>query len=264
MQYASGLEAQVVASGGLILIPSDRQRPVTAVGVLVSDAATEIGFSPSLLSLAFPDNVQADDFVSNAFAQSTAPVERPEFIIGERWVFRVIDLYGNVELNKWENKVDGLHDDSVRFSSVTLAHMDASKVGKSFKATASRSTLTFLNSRIVEGKELSFDFPLEVGKTWKFDYKARRDDGSGGTTYRVDAKVDGWEEVEVPAGKFKALKVTHSSAYSTVTGGQTFNGQLLKTYWYSPEAKRVVKHDYIDRSNGGDRTRTELVEYEVK
>jgi len=53
-----------VASGGLILIPSDRQRPVTAVGVLVSDAATEIGFSPSLLSLAFLDNVQADDFVS--------------------------------------------------------------------------------------------------------------------------------------------------------------------------------------------------------
>ena len=201
---------------------------------------------------------------SNAFAQSAAPVERPEFVIGDRWVFRQIDLYSNVELNKWENKVDGLHEDGVRFSSVTLAHKDASKVGKSFKATASRSTLTFLNSRIVEGKEVSFDFPLEVGKTWKFDYKVRRDDGSGFTTLSVDAKVDGWEEVEVPAGKFKALKVTHSSAYSTVTGGQTFNGQMVKTSWYSPEARRVVKQDYIDRASSGDRTRTELVEYEVK
>lgn len=49
VQYASRLEAQVVVVQ-LILIPSDRQRPVTAVGVLVSDAATEIGFSPSLMS----------------------------------------------------------------------------------------------------------------------------------------------------------------------------------------------------------------------
>lgn len=200
----------------------------------------------------------------SAFAQTAAPVERPEFVIGDRWVLRYVDLYNNEELNKWELKVSGLHEDSVRFASVTLANKNAAKVGKSSKATASRSTLTFGNGLIVEGKEVRFDFPLEIGKTWKYDYKTRRNDGNGFTTFSVEAKVEGWEDVEVPAGKFKALKVTHVSAYLAETGGQRYNGQLLRTYWYSPEAKREVKYESIDRGDGGDRSRTELVEYEVK
>lgn len=202
---------------------------------------------------------------SNAFAQSPAPVERPEFVVGDRWVFRQVDLYNNEELNKWEHKVSGLHDDNVLFAGVTLANKDAAKVGKSYKASASRSTLTFPDSLIVEGKELKFDFPLEVGKTWRYDYKIRRNDGKGFTTFSVNAEVDGWEEVQVPAGKFKALKVTHFIPYSTeTTEGRRFSGQLLKTYWYSPEVKREVKYEFVDRGVAGNRTRTELVEYEVK
>ena len=63
--------------------------------------------------------------------------------------------------------MSGLHDDSVQFAGVTLANKDALKVGKPYKASASRSTLTVPNSLIVEGLEVKFDFPLEVGKTWK-------------------------------------------------------------------------------------------------
>lgn len=200
----------------------------------------------------------------SAFAQTQAPVERAEFVVGERWVFRSVDLYSNEELNKWENKVSGQDDDSVRFAGVTLANKDASRVGKSFKATANRATLTFGSSRIVEGKEVVFDFPLEVGKTWKYDYKFRRNEGKGFSIQNVTAKVDGWEDVEVPAGKFKALKVTHTSAYSSEAEGRTYRGEVVKTYWYSPEAKREVKYEFVDRSEGGTRTRTELVEYEVK
>ena len=201
---------------------------------------------------------------SNAFAQSIASVDRPELVIGDRWVFRYVDLYNNEELNKWDLKVTGLHDDSARFAGVTLANKDAAKVGKSYKTSASRSTLTFSDSLIVEGKQLKFDFPLEVGKTWKYDYKIRRNDGKGFTTFSVNAEVDGWEEVQVAAGKFKALKVTHTSAYSSEIGGQTYSGQVFKTYWYSPEVKQEVKYEYLERANGGDRGRIELVEYEVK
>jgi len=49
---------------------------------------------------------------------------------------------------------------------VTLANKNAAKIGKLYKTSASRSTLTSANSLIVEGKEVRFDFPLEVGKTW--------------------------------------------------------------------------------------------------
>ena len=37
---------------------------------------------------------------ANAFAQSPAPLERSEFVIGDRWVFRYVDLYNNEEVNK--------------------------------------------------------------------------------------------------------------------------------------------------------------------
>lgn len=201
----------------------------------------------------------------NAFAQSPAQVERPEFVIGDRWVSRQVDLHSDEEVNKWELKVTGLHEDSVQFAGVTLANKDASKVGKSYKTSASRSTLTIPNSLVVEGKEVKFDFPLEVGKTWKYDYKNARSDGKGYIAHSAEAKVDGWEDVEVPAGKFKALKVTHYIFYSNVNAsGRTTNRATQKNYWYSPEVKREVKYEFVDRSGAGDRVRTELVEYEVK
>ena len=61
------------------------------------------------------------------------------------------------------------------------------------------------------------------------------------------------------------LKVTHFIPYSSaIAGGRTVNRQLLKTYWYSLQVKREVKYEFVDRAGGGERARTELVEYEVK
>jgi hypothetical protein len=95
-------------------------------------------------------------------------------------------------------------------------------------------------------------WPLEVGKRWSMDVDYTRVDGSG--NIKMDARVLAYEEVVVPAGKFMAFKIEHEGFVST--GG--FNGRMVETYWYAPEARADVKH--VRRVARTDFTR-ELVKY---
>jgi len=83
-------------------------------------------------------------------------------------------------------------------------------------------------------------------------------------------RILGWEEVEVRAGKFKAIKVEYKIETSTRRGtGWTPRGESKAWYWYSPEVKNFVKCQYekgyiegIDER--GARENWELVSYELK
>jgi hypothetical protein len=135
--------------------------------------------------------------VPYAVADDPAEIDKPDFTVGDRWVFRLSDLFNGQELARWDNVFSGQHEDAVRFSGTTLANKDASRVGKTFKVTADRDTLTFSNRSIVEGKVVNFAFPLTAGKTWSYNYKTKRNDGNGFTEFSCDAKVNGLEDVQV-------------------------------------------------------------------
>ena len=59
-----------------------------------------------------------------------------------------------------------------------------------------------------------FEFPLSVGKTWELaytdDHPANKNHKS--ETRHLKYRVVGWEDVDVPAGKFKALKIEADGA----------------------------------------------------
>ena len=88
--------------------------------------------------------------------------------------------------------------------------------------------------------------------------------------YRETFRVLGWEEVEVRAGKFKAIKLEYKiepSVRSMV--GWVSRGESKAWYWYSPEVKNFVKcqygKGYIDGiDEKGARGNWELVSYELK
>ena len=65
-----------------------------------------------------------------------------------------------------------------------------------------------------------------------------------------------WEDVEVPAGKFKALRLKYERSGSN-------RNAASETIWYAPDAKVVVKR--IQARPGGQRSRdittTELLAY---
>jgi hypothetical protein len=63
--------------------------------------------------------------------------------------------------------------------------------------------------------------------------------------YSENYTVSGWEDVEVRAGKFKALKVEYKRLVtgSSVTWG-VVGEEIKHQYWYSPDVKYFVKCQY--------------------
>jgi hypothetical protein len=126
--------------------------------------------------------------------------------------------------------------------------------------------------RNINGKEevvnRPFLFPLEPGKSWEIEYT---EDHPNKEHKKEQINhhyiVIGWEDVDVPAGHFTAIKVESegkwkaelepsikvgSSSQANRNGStvvmqsqkvtpQTTTGRLYKAFWYVPEIKRHVK-----------------------
>ena len=99
------------------------------------------------------------------------------------------------------------------------------------------------------------DFPLSVGKKWKYRYQRQRG-RKGKARWRFPGLVvAGLETITTPAGTFSAFKITRKEERGSYA------------YWYSPATKSVVKIEY-KRYSGDDELRvhriTELVKYKVQ
>jgi hypothetical protein len=77
---------------------------------------------------------------------------------------------------------------------------------------------------------IGFEWPLEVGKTWTKSYKATIQASKRIIPFDSTWKVESYEDVTVPAGTFKAFKVS----YSDTIGNETVQ-------WMSPELGIFVK-----------------------
>ncbi|BDD05565.1 hypothetical protein [Aureibacter tunicatorum] len=82
------------------------------------------------------------------------------------------------------------------------------------------------------------DWPLFVGKKWKYESEWENNEGTTGKTSQ-DVEVVAFEELNVEAGKFMAYKIEYNG---TVTNSRGFNGQMSDTWWYAPELKTYIKH----------------------
>jgi hypothetical protein len=100
-----------------------------------------------------------------------------------------------------------------------------------------------------------YNFPLTPGKKW-----TQQSTIAGGKgkyiPVSLEASVMDWEEIIVPAGKFRALRVDYQIDFG---GGRT--GKVLRKAWLSPEVGRPVKLDTQGDSNRGDTAVMELVNF---
>lgn len=95
-----------------------------------------------------------------------------------------------------------------------------------------------------------FNFPLEIGKSWtdKFTIKS----GTFGTqefTVTETFTPLGWEDIQIQAGKFRAVKIEYKSEMPGQAAGRPKEGKVW--YWYSPEVKYMLKCQY-DRTEYWD------------
>ena len=195
-------------------------------------------------------------------------VAAPVWNAGDKWIF---DREGPMEVVGCDDKCF-----SVKFSGGMFAR-DTSGI-----AVFERSTLNVKytlekerRKKYLGLRKMILNFPLMQGKEWKDLYQVDEQGPWGGNVaveYHETFRVLGGEEVEVRAGKFKALKVEYILRPSWRDGIGWVTGMESKAlYWYSPEVKNIVKGHYekgykerMASQEKGARENWELVSYELK
>ena len=86
------------------------------------------------------------------------------------------------------------------------------------------------------------DWPLKVGKKWKYESEWNNSEGTSMKTSQ-DVEVVSYGEVVVLAGRFMAYKIEHKGTFSNSMGG---SGKMNDTYWYAPALKTNIKHTQDD------------------
>jgi hypothetical protein len=116
-----------------------------------------------------------------------------------------------------------------------------------------------------------YRFPLAAGKSWVETVDAVDPDTGRKTVVKIFAKALVWEDVAVPAGKFRALKVRRSIAPEDAAATRSHTTITLID-WYAPQVDGTVKrisdweyHDYRrpsgDQLTRGPRLRLELTAF---
>jgi len=194
-------------------------------------------------------------------------VEAPVWNVGDKWVF---DREGPMEVTGCDVQVY-----AVQFSGGIFSR-DASG-GALFERSNLNVKYMLESDQRKEYKDLRkkiLNFPLTLGKQWRD--LVQRDElrtGFGGRTeteYQETFRPLGWEEVEVRAGKFKAIKLEYEiEIFPHGLWGWVSRGKSKAWYWYSPEVKNFVKcqygKGYVEKfDEKGERENWELVSYELK
>jgi hypothetical protein len=87
-----------------------------------------------------------------------------------------------------------------------------------------------------------YDWPLKVGKKWKFEQEWENNEGTKGKTSQ-DAEVISLNEVTVAAGKFMAYKIVYTGR---ITNSRGYNARITDVWWYAPAVKKYIKHTQDD------------------
>jgi hypothetical protein len=161
-------------------------------------------------------------------------IEAPVWNVGDKWVF----TQGNIE-------VVGADQNSytLNFSKDTCV-IENKRLEKMVFDKSSLNKIYILKEekreKFTMGHRRILNFPLTLGMEWKdtFSTASLAGPGKGQIRDYVETfKVLGWENVLVPAGNFKALKLEYYQESSSGRSGKAF-------YWYAPEAKYFVKCQY--------------------
>jgi hypothetical protein len=165
-------------------------------------------------------------FPAHLFAQEQ--VDAPKFKNGDFWHFDVSDKLVTSSSQRLRGVYEVLFNDG---------KLQVFKVEQNEKSPVDSSRISLLQAMLGQGNYLGgkyLQFPLSVGKKWDVEYTVRPTGASKDVSYKGEVTVGGFENVSSPAGNFRALKLTReirSSIRTTTTA----------TYYYSPEAKSIVK-----------------------
>ena len=101
--------------------------------------------------------------------------------------------------------------------------------------------------------------PLQPGQKISFGWPWQGGNGKPGRMKRFDGQVMGWDEVELKAGKVRALRIMGNLSY--IDG--SVQGRALETFWFAPAVAQIVKIEREGKvpDESVNRISAELAEY---
>lgn len=177
-------------------------------------------------------------------------IERPQVRSGDSWTYRQTSLI---------TRKSG--DFSYRVASVSADRIKTVSDGFNDTYTLDWNLVESSAGIKIAPHDGYFQFPLEPGKTYAF--KSERTVARTRTPWEGTVTVADWETIEVPAGRFRALRVDVNGSFGN--GPLARRARLRQSYWWSADVKRWVRYDlWMSKpaSKATDfNTRTELVRY---
>ena len=215
-----------------------------------------------------------------SMAAAGQSVDLPPVKAGDTWAYQTVVETGTTGWTKTENEL------TVSRVSATTIYYSVKQSGSTQPPREAYASADWSRLRNVNGKETvvahPMSFPLAIGKTWDLTYTEQHPNKRH-RFEQWDHKyvVLGYENVDVPAGKFKALKieseghwnaelepknevaqgaVTSNGSTTMVTqvqhnGAEPSSGRTYKAIWYVPEVKRWVKS--VEEYYGSNGVRSE-------
>lgn len=196
-------------------------------------------------------------FATTASAQVPA-VERPDIRTGDSWEYSFRDTSVAKPGCNYSLTIKEVTNDKIIGSAERPAGCDAS-------AFANPTYNKDFNFLIPGGTPYrAYSFPLEIGKTWNYEYDFSI--GNRSWSNKLTGKIVAAEKVTVPAGTFDAIKIVLDRKYWG-SGGPYLSkwaGTVEDTLWYSPVVKNFVKRTYVDSYSGANVVVRELLSYKVQ
>jgi hypothetical protein len=158
-------------------------------------------------------------------------VQRPELREGDTWTYRIKEGVegGSFYFTEIQTVLLPLQQYFV-WSYARTAERSGEQTTGTYNTSKDLNTYARPSPDVPWQGVRRWQWPLEPGKTWRYDLPIP------GGTQTWEARVDAWEEITVPAGKFKTLAISHD----LVRNPDPIVGWQHKL-WYSPDAKRIVK-----------------------
>lgn len=191
-----------------------------------------------------------------------AQVPRPDVKVGDSWTYRRMDYDAG--------QPRGLYVMRVVFAArgvIQVVSAYGRKEGEVDTTYTEDWNAVTTVGRVFNPHTGWFKFPLQVGDTYKAAFEVIVPKKEASSRQERDVKVVGWEEVDVPAGKFRALKIVSEGHFQRIDNTH-LGGTSRNVIWYVPEVKRWVKITLENRPTTGrgkgEFTGEELVGYKVQ
>ncbi len=172
-----------------------------------------------------------------------APVEPPQLALGDTYVYRLSDGYGNKPPGQVSYRVDRIEADRI----VMLVDPNTRIEGGARIESYTRDGNWLRHPLINHDEPVLYEFntpypayvaPFAPNQSWSTRVTATNP-SQGRRSVRVDGKVLGAERIRVPAGEFDTIKIRRL-VYAGDTDYRT-ETQITEIDWYAPVLGRAVR-----------------------